>query len=82
MGIDEYPLHSCDSCLGKRELSLRTIYVHDFYCADKCKKARVCTVKFINGENMWVRVLGDLILPPPFTNTTKNLALKRRPKDG
>ena len=48
----------------------------------KYKKAYKQTINPINSQNMWVKASGDQIHAPSFEDTKKNLALKRRLKEG
>ena len=46
-------------------------YVDDFYSLAKYKKAYAETINPINGQNMWVKTIGDQIHEPPFEDTKK-----------
>ena len=57
-------------------------YVDDFYSLEKYKKAYKETINPINAQNMSVKASGDKIDAPSFEDTKKNLALKKRLKEG
>ena len=56
--------------------------MYDFYSVNMYKKAFPNVINPINGHNQRVKLDLPTFLPPEFDVSLKNLAFKRRPKEG